>query len=188
MKKIILFSFLFISVLCLGQEHMKFRDLEINGDLTSFISELEKMDYSLSKTHDHVAILTGNFIGKNCTLFVVSSPNTETVWKVGVSLPKDENWSSLKSDYLSLQKQFTKKYGKPEKEYSFFLKPYYEGDGYEIQALRKEKCYFATIYKIETGYVILQISEFSNISISYEDKLNTEINKQETEQEVQDQI
>ena len=46
---------------------------------------------------------------------------------------------------------FTKKYGEPKDHFEFFSSPYYEGDGYELQALRKEKCNYISFWTLDKG-------------------------------------
>ena len=71
---------------------------------------------------------------------------------------------------------------------SFFSKPYYEGDGYELQALRKEKCHYISFYKLPLGAAIVEISQFGHIQIGYEDNINYELKKKEEESEALDDI
>ena len=83
---------------------------------------------------------------------------------------------------------FVKKYGNPTNNYEFFSKPYYEGDGYELSALRNEKCHYISAFETKNGVVYLEISKFKKIEINYEDKANSNIMDREKEETVIDDI
>jgi hypothetical protein len=188
MKKVLVLVLVFISVAGYGQNHIKFRDIEINGNLSQFVSQLEKIGYSLKTSEGNTSKLNGIFLGKEGELFVVSTPKTKTVWKVGFDFCKDENWISLKSDYKSLKEQITKKYGEPFETIEFFSSPYYDGDGNEIQAFKKGKCVFASYWEVESGFIDIGITDSCQIRISYEDKINAEIKSRESCEKIQDEI
>lgn len=56
---------------------------------------------------------------------------------------------------------------------------YYEGDGYELQALKNDKCTYSTYFKTEKGTLNVAITSSGNLSLGYEDKINTEIQTEE---------
>jgi hypothetical protein len=189
-KNIVIITLLFISIAVFGQNvnHIKFRDIAVDGELSQFVSKLKNIGYSLeSTTKDNASILKGTFLGKKGDLFVISSPKTKTVWKVAFYFREDDSWKSLKYDYESLKEQLTKKYGEPE-SFEFFSNPYYEGDGYETQALKKDKCTFVSYYITKIGSIKLEISSFCQILISYEDKINSENSAKEEDEKIQDEI
>lgn len=62
----------------------------------------------------------------------------------------------------------------PSVRLSLFIMPY-EGDGYELQAVRKEKCTYSTFYDTPRGYIAVQISNFECLLVGYEDKINIEL-------------
>lgn len=65
--------------------------------------------------------------------------------------------------------QFSIKYGSPTSHYEFFKDPYYDGDGYELQALELDKCTYFTIWKLDYGNISIQMSSNASLWISYED-------------------
>jgi len=180
--KNLFFFLLFIPIVCLGQgKHMKFRNVEINGNILIFAGELQKLDYTISSIENQGSTIRmkGKFIERDCELFILASTKTKVTWKVAVYFGKATNWRSLKSDYVSLKEQINEKYGKPFKSSEFFANPNYEGDGRELQSLRKGKCTYFTYWKTDEGFVKLSITSFCQISIGYEDKLNSEIDSKE---------
>lgn len=132
--------------------------------------------------------MSGSFLNKTCEVWVYCTPVSRTTTKVIVYMPKDNSWSSLKSTYLTLKEQYTKKYGTPSDEFEFFSTPYYEGDGYETQALELEKCTYSTYWQVPYGVIGVSISEFLQIRLVYEDAHNIKIMEKESMQAAYDEI
>ncbi|MBP9018142.1 MAG: hypothetical protein BWZ11_00822 [Bacteroidetes bacterium ADurb.BinA395] len=182
---IILFSVSTFSLY--SQEHITFKGIPLKGTINSFAQELVKKGCTIKESKGNLIILKGEFVNETCEIILVGSKKTNTIWKVVAYLPEQTSWYSIKSDYNILKKQFQQKYGDGE-SYEFFSDPYYEGDGYEMQALRLEKCTYATYFKTETGTISLEISKFQQISISYEDKINVELKRKESDEIINDEI
>lgn len=69
--------------------------------------------------------MSGVFTGKEATIYVLFSPKTETVWKVGVTFSQDGNdWSTIKNNYLEYKQYYINKYGEPHDDFNFFSSPY----------------------------------------------------------------
>ena len=168
--------------------HLEFRGIPIDGKIDSFVNKLERLGYTVSKQAGSNVIMKGTFAGKDATLFILGTPKTNTVWKVAVNFSEASSWSSIKSDYKYYKEMFTKKYGTPKDVYEFFAKPYYEGDGYELQALRVEKCFYFTSYEVTGGTIVVQMSRFEYIQIIYEDSQNYTIKSNEENDAVIDDI
>jgi hypothetical protein len=156
---------------------------------------MEKEGFIISEIQEDVAVLEGEFTNRNCIIFVTSSPKSKIVWKVNVLLlPKENTWYKLESDYYNYVKQYTKKYGKPTKSFEFFSEPYYAGDGYELQALDKDKCTYASFWQLKNGTICVSIGGFTpsigghRIFLIYEDELNSNIAELEEEGEIQNEI
>ena len=188
MKKLaLLFVAMLMPTMFFAQEHLDFRGVPIDGHIDDFVSKMEGLGYVLDKKADNIATMNGKFTGRDVELYVFSSLKTKTVWKVVMYFDKG-SWSSLKSDYFEYKKLYTQKYGKPSASYEYFSDPYYEGDGYELQALRKEKCHYFSMYNVEAGLLAVQISEYEQLKIAYEDKANTELKRNEQTSSALDEI
>ena len=90
-------------------------------------------------------------------------------------LPIETSWSTIKSNYFEIKNQFQLKYN-TGKSYEFFTKPYFEGDGYEMQAIGADKCTYSTFWKPEFGHITLSIETLKRICIGYQDGINGDIN------------
>lgn len=175
-----------------AQEHFTFKGVELNGPLSDFITQMEAKGFVFKNNFENGngASMTGSFMGySDCELYIFTTPNSKMVRMVKIYLPEEENsWSSLKSYYTQSVDAFTKKYGAPGDEYSFFSKPYYEGDGYEMTGVKVDKCNYAAFWELEKGAIFIEISKWCQVCISYEDNLNTQLSSQEKEQNILDEI
>jgi len=189
MKKIFtLFAIMFFSLSLLAQEHLDFRGVPIDGQLDDFVVKMESMGYTVKKRDGNIVIMEGQFTNRDAELWIVSSNQTKTVWKVIVDFSKSSSWSSLKNSYFEYKDLYIKKYGSNNKSYEFFSKPYYEGDGYELQALRKDKCTYATFFINENGTIAVKLTRFENLQIGYEDKINGDKSSKEKTSSALDEI
>jgi len=182
MKKLFTFFLLFVSIVGFGQNgHIKFRDVELKGTIANFVSEMEKLNYTISGIEQggSTMIMKGKFIGRECELYILSTAKTKTVWKVVAYFNKTNDWLTLRSDYIAFKELINDKYGKPFKTMESFSDPYHEGDGRELQALRKNKCTYDTFWKTKEGVVKLSITSFCQIAIGYEDRINSQIDLKE---------
>lgn len=189
MKKILLtLCTLLIVALTQAQEHMTFKDISMDCNLTTFVSKLKAKGYTTTLIQEDAAVLSGSFAGKDdCTIVVLCTSVSKLVWKVGVIFPKRTSWSSLKSEYNSFKESYTQKYGSP-KSYEFFSDPYYEGDGYELQAIGLDKCTYASFFSTPLGGIILKIDSDKCVSVSYEDEINVKIKRSEEENAISNDI
>lgn len=73
--------------------------------------------------------------------------------------------------YRSMKDVLSKKYGAPSSDYEFFKKPYYEGDGYEAQAIRVGKATFSCFWGSALN---LEIHETLTVQLNYESEAWTE--------------
>ena len=189
MKKILLtICTLLIVALAQAQEHMTFKDISMDCNLTTFVSKLEAKGYITKLTEATGAVMSGSFAGKDgCTIYILCTETTKSVWKVAVKFPEQSSWSSLKSEYKSFKESYMQKYGIPE-SFEFFSKPYEEGDGYELQALRLDKCIYASYFKTSLGYIVLEMHKDECLRVTYEDEINSKMRESEKEQAVSNDI
>lgn len=170
------------------KKHLTFKGIPIDGNAAGFSLELMYKGFDLDYYSDEGkgAVMSGQFTNYKVQLLVLTTPKTHIVRRVEVKYPARENWYDLKALYKDLKSQLTKKYGLPE-SYEFFSYPFEAGDGYEIVALKNEKCSFASFYYIDSfgkriGTICLSIEKDDiggYVSLGYEDEQNTRIMKEE---------
>jgi len=189
MKKvrlIIVASIILFSVNLFAQEHLSFKGIPITGKSAAYVEQLKNQAFTFIKTEGNISVLEGTFINLPCTIYTIGSINTNTIWKVHLTFSDEISWSSLKGSYNTIKGQYQTKYGTGE-SYEYFTKPYYEGDGYELQAIAKEKCSYATYWNTDLGYISVKISG-KHVAISYEDKIGADVNRAEKQQVVNNDI
>ena len=71
-----------------------------------------------------------------------------------------------------VKKIITEKYGEPDKGYEFFSDPYSLGDGYELQAVRLEKCFYLQVWnaneKFPNQTLAVRMNKGLYVSLVYE--------------------
>ena len=89
-----------------AQEHLTFKNIPIEGSVSAYVAKLEAVGFYLLHENDgRSAILQGSFAGfDDCTVYVIGSKSSKTVWKVVVGLPHQLSWSSTRSRYEDLKK------------------------------------------------------------------------------------
>lgn len=189
MKNFLLAFFLiFISIQIFSQEHLKFSGIFIDGNVEVFVRKLENKGYKFVDYINTVAVLEGKFTGKDANIFVLSSPKTKTVWKVAVEFDESNSWNYLKFQYEDYKEAYTQKYGEPSSVHESFYEPYYEGDGLEIQALKLERCHYASYYYLDNGIIYVGLTEFCTLNLEYEDKINLKVMEKESRSSITEDI
>lgn len=159
-----------------------FDGVKIDGKLSNAIMSYRTKGYILQKSTENFAIMKGKVAGNNIEMYIFTTPKTHVVCKVKVYLPKRDSWSSIKAEYENFLELFAEKYGQPDNSYNTFKSPYYEGDGYEMLAVSTGNTLYGSFWfnrgNLSMG---LLISKFEQIEISYENDINMDINKRESE-------
>lgn len=183
MKKLvlILLSLLF-TLTCFAEGHMLFKGIEINGTLSQFKNSLTKQGFTVAESEENALAFKGTFAGyDNCAILVSATPVEKMVYTVVVVLPEQDSWYSLKSRFNEFKESLTKKYGKPYQDIHYFSDPYYEGDGYEMQAINYHKCSYAAMYQTPLGEIGVMIYEAgrrtASVVLIYKDKINDALNE-----------
>ena len=163
--------------------HLTFKGISISGSLDNFVDNLVKQGYELKESDSEGALFKGGFASEqDCKIYVGTTPKTHTVYSVGVFFNEKTSWSSLKSQYFEYKSMLSAKYGEPAKRIERFYSPYYEGDNFEMQALRMDKCTYGSLFIVSNGTIMLSISNDGSLLIYYEDKTGSDLNDLEKRQ------
>jgi hypothetical protein len=180
MKKVLLFLSLFIVSVSNAQV---FDGVELRGAFTEVLGKYKAKGYALSSRNENGAILTGRVPGGiNVELMLIKTPKSHLIAKAVVFLPKRNSWYELKQEYEKYQELFIEKYGETSDKFSYFIDPWYEGDGYELSAVKNKNAVFVSywLYKGNAN-IALEISKYCQISMIYENIAN--MKKKEAEEE-----
>ena len=168
--------------LSLASYSQKFDGVSISGDLPTAISSYRAKGYTLVKLIDRGAIMRGAINSKDIELYLFTTPKSKKVFKAVVYFDKQTNWYTIKAEYERYFDVLEGIYGQADSQYDFFTKPYFEGDGYEMSALGLEKVTFAAYWLNKANTTVsIEISKFSQVSITYENDLLMAQSKKESE-------
>jgi len=182
MKKTV-FAICLLLVTLFSAQSQVFNGVKIDGNVQTVISQFKAKGFILNTPTgvlDNIKIMKGMLSGQVVELVIISTPKTKLAAKVVVYLPEQKSWYSLKSSYNKYLELLTQKYGNPSQTIETWTNPYYEGDGYELQALENEKAIYKTLWnRINNLNILLEISKYKEIHISYENDKNMDLAMEE---------
>jgi hypothetical protein len=165
---------------CFSKEHLEFNNVPVNGNLDEFANELLKLGFTEPKVLEENQIkLKGVFLEKESEIYVYGTKKTQTVYKVEVNLPVEVH-DSLEYSFGRMQKLYSLKYGKGTNRYQ----QYQNAERFlfnEPKRVRHINIGDFTRYRTDSGNIVLEVHD-GYISITYSDKLNDEIRKNETKE------
>lgn len=159
--------------------HMKFMGIEMNCAVDIAMLDLEKKGFEIIDIRKEGYIMSGKFIDRNALVTLHATPKTNLLYRANIFLNEHTSWYSLKSEFLEVVKYYKAKY-KSISSSRTFIDPYYEGDGYELQGVSMDKCFYYERFEAEGGKISIEISDMKRVQIRYEDKNNAKKNEQET--------
>jgi hypothetical protein len=172
---VVIISVFFISSL----NAQTFDGVFIGGDFQTCVNQFKAKGYREVNKFDLGIKLTKNQNNREIDLYVVRTPKSSKAYKVSVYLPKKTSWSSLLQEFSDTFEILVEKYGEQKALKTEFESPYYFGDGYELQAVRLEKCQYYALWETQNTTILLEISKFEQINIQYENDALTELKKRE---------
>ena len=173
MKTGIVFFFLLNIVLtgCLSEDHLKFENIPINGNLDTFANDLVRIGYTASPASEENLIkLKGVFLEKDCDIYLYGTNENRIAYKVVVNLP-GESRDSLEYTFAKIQMLYTSRYGIGKSKY----KKHRTAERFlfnEPKRIRHLSVGDYTRYDNKTGDITIEVRE-GFISIIYSDKLNS---------------
>ena len=159
--------------------HMKFMGIEMNCAVDIAMLDLEKKGFEIIDIRKEGYIMSGKFIDRNALVTLHTTPKTNLFYRANIFFNEHTSWYSLKSEFLEVVKYYKAKY-KSISSSRTFIDPYYEGDGYELQGVSMDKCFYYERFEAEGGKISIEISDIKRVQIRYEDKNNAKKNEQET--------
>lgn len=179
-KSILTFCFAFITALNFAQttDHLTFKNVSIDGQLSIYISKMKLNGFNLIQTKDGTAILNGEFAGyKNCTIKVSTLSQIDLVHKITVDFQDEETWSRLWNNYLELKEMLIEKYGKPSDVFENIEKINLD-DIIKMYQVSTDKLKYSSIWQTDKGKIQLSLdhNNYSGcfVKLSYLDKINSE--------------
>jgi len=173
MKKFIL-SFLMVT-LTMFANAQQFNGVSVSGSFTSVIEKFKAKGFKIKVLEEYGAIMTGQLQYRPVELFIMATPKSKMVFKFAVYLKKQNTWDGLLDEYREYVQIMTNKLGEPDGDQEEFEFPYELGDGYEMTAVDVEKCKYSTVWFNKSNInIMVQISEYRQVKIVYENALMLE--------------
>lgn len=184
-----LVAILFSTISFAQEAHMKFKGIPICGDVNSMERQLKALGLRDVGHYDQDLAGHIDFAGyADCTCLVHSTSQSHTVYMITIIFPSSESWTTLRSQYDTVQKSLLAKYNGKYVSSQEFVSPFKEGDGYEMLALHNHKCDYSTDITMDEGNLLLRIGSIKYgsgyVSISYIDHAGYELKRTEETNQV----
>jgi hypothetical protein len=181
MKKLLLMlAFVALGAASYGQD---FLGIKPSGSKAVTVNQFKaKGFWVVSDETSMITSMKGPLNGQTIELNIVYTPITKTVCRFSIYMPEQSSFYNLKREYEKYVDVFTTKYGTATNKYAFFKDPYYDGDGYEMQALTNDKATFTTYWFFDNINLAVEMSKYKQINIVYENQANIDLKNAEVKQ------
>lgn len=159
--------------------HLTFKGVPIDGNYNSFVTKLKQKGFKQDLSDRRM--FRGTFAGySDCKIVAQYDTDKDLVYGVGVIFQDTNSWQILYTNYSSLKKMLTVKYGEPFSEIEEFQRPYSaDDDNSKIHEVKMGRSNFKTVFANEKGQIILEITEVEHlicyVTLIYIDNQNMEI-------------
>lgn len=114
MKKHLITLLLYCFSICgFAQEHLSFKGIPIEGNMTAFCQKLKAKGFTQMGRDKNITLFTGDFTGRQATVGVGASDDGKNVFSVVVLFDPSGEWNTLVNTYDYYKDLYTRKYGEP---------------------------------------------------------------------------
>ena len=185
MRKLVIIALLAITTFANAQSHLKFKGVEINGTLKTFVANLEKRGCESGENFYGMFLIKADFAGIPMMVYPQTTSQSQTVYAVVAGTSKIEEAVSVRAQYNELKSLLTQKYG--EGIETTIADGYYRNS---INKLERGNATKALLYETDNGKIYLYIHKFystdgdSSINIQYIDKANDQLRLREANTDI----
>ena len=156
MKRVVIIFFsLLCSLVMMGEKHMMFRSLPIDGDLKTAVKEVKKWGFMGMKIKN-MAVLMGTLEGADVMITLMATPKSNTLFSVSVIYEGVETWNEQMIMYEKIKASIAAKYGEPTDIINEWESPYSINNN-PVQAFREDKVKYGVVYTADAGSVAVNI-------------------------------
>lgn len=139
----------------LGETHLMFHTLPIDGNLKTAMKEVKKWGFMGMKIKN-MGVLIGSLDNEDVIVTLIATPQTNTLFSVAVAYEGTEKWEDALAKYHALNTQLATQYGAPTEVINQWEAPY-SLDNQPALGIRENKGKYGTAYTTEQGNVIINI-------------------------------
>ena len=162
------------TIVMMGEKHMMFRNLTLDGELKTAIKEVKKWGF-MGMRIKNIAVLMGTLDNEDVMLTLMATPETKTLFSAVIIYEGLENWEKQLAKYQTVNASIAAKYGEPSKIIDQWEAPYSINNN-PVQAFKENKVTYGAMYTTPEGVVMVNIAyvkeEVCTI-VTYADKQNT---------------
>jgi hypothetical protein len=185
MKKIFLMAMtLLITMVAHGQT---FAGISLSGNVDVFRQKLTTKGFILKKIIDGGYVYKGKIGTEQVDVYIMHTQKSRYVTKAAVYFPEKFSFTNLVMDYEEKLAVLVSKYGEADECFDFFISPYYEGDGYEMQAVSSNNYRRMCVWTEGNNALfpkIIQVSVGGCVMVMYENTENLAIRDKEKQEQI----
>lgn len=173
---------LFSVILSNAQEHLSFKGIPIEGDISSFCRKLKSKGFTQILSENDIRLFTGDFTGREATIGVISDQSGKNVFSVAVLFNASGEWKNLVNTYDYYKELYTEKYGAPS--FSREYNPSVSNDNIALMAeVHNQTIVYGSIFNAPGGTIVLAIDKAEGVYqgrviIRYKDAENVNVKRQ----------
>lgn len=112
-KFLVPLTLLFSVISIIAQEHLSFKGIPIEGNMTEFCQKLKTKGFTQIGRDNNVTLFTGDFTGRKSTVGVEATGDGKSVHSVVVLFDESSEWNTLVNTYDHYKVLYIRKYGEP---------------------------------------------------------------------------
>lgn len=171
-QRLPLFLFCILAVFTVSAQTIdtvRFKGHPIGGTMEDFVQMMMKEGYEYVEQNNDIVVMSGTYCGQDsCLIFVSPMPGGDWVNSVCVTFPKEDSWKLLKRYYLLLKDVLVEQYGECYRSVEEFMSGYEDGDGNEMEAVRKDRVFYYSDWG--KGAITLSVSKSQRVILKYKNK------------------
>ena len=162
-----------------------FYGIQLNQHKNIVINALVAKGFTVKSTEAGHTSLKGKLVNEDVTITVIHTVTSKKVRKMLIFYYGTPSWEGAKIKYDQMVGVLESKYGPITQKYEYFMDPYFEGDGYEIQAIDNDKATWSSLWYDLPAHpnlgVSVDIEGAGLVTVLYEIVSNVNLHQQELE-------
>lgn len=181
-KNIFVLVALFFGLTSMAQEHLSFKGIPLEGQMSDFCDKLEGKGFTKLGNDNNTTLFVGDFTGRDATIGVIADDDGENVYSVVVLFDSSDEWKVLVSIYDYYKDLYTRKYGKPKAsiEKNKELMSTSPDNSLLMIELHQRRAIWGSLWEVTGGEIEINIEKAEGylegaVVIRYRDAQNEEI-------------